>query len=78
VVFTHFDGPIYNVTVLGSWARVGADGVVGKYWGSSNAVFTEGGIAFFNGFWSQGGTQGVAPIIEENVEEAAEVFFAKQ
>jgi hypothetical protein len=51
------------------------DGVVGKWWGGATAVFDNGGIGFFDGFWGQGdGIQAV----EERVEGAAEVYFAKQ
>jgi hypothetical protein len=78
LVFTHFDGPVYNVTVLSSWRIVGEEGVVGKWWGAPTAVLTDGGIGFFNGFWGQGGTEGVVPPVEVGVEEAAEVFFARQ
>jgi hypothetical protein len=27
LVFTHFDGPLYNVTALTSWPEVGGDGI---------------------------------------------------
>jgi hypothetical protein len=75
LVFTHFDGPLYNVTALTSWPEVGGDGVVGKWWGGATAVFENGGIGFFDGFWGQG--DGIRAV-EEGVVEAAEVYFAKQ
>ena len=78
LIFTHFDGPIYNVTVLSSWPEVGGQGFVGKWWGGPTAVFTEAGIGFFNGFWGQGGTGAVRIPVEQGVMDAAEVFFVKQ
>ena len=78
LVFTHFEGPLYNVTILMSWPTVGEQGVVGKWWAGTTAVFTNGGIGFFNGFWGQGGTEGVKPPVEDGVEESAEVYFARQ
>jgi len=75
LVFTHFDGPLYNVTALTSWTQVEGDGVVGKWWGGATAVVENGGIGFFGGFWGQG--SGISAI-EEGVEGAAEVYFVKQ
>lgn len=78
LVFKHFDGPLYNTTIL--YTRQPLDGgmTLGKYFGSATAVFTDGGIGFFDGFWSSPSTPGNLPAVEEGVEEAAEVYFARQ
>jgi hypothetical protein len=84
LLFNHFDGPLYNVTVvytrpsLPSASGESVPTVLGKYFGSSTAVFTDGGIGFFDGFWSSPATPGNPPAVEEGVEEAAEVYFARQ
>ncbi|KAH6880293.1 beta-lactamase/transpeptidase-like protein [Coprinopsis sp. MPI-PUGE-AT-0042] len=87
LVFNHFDGPLYNTTVL--YTRTGLPSIssseeivsstLSKYFGSATAVFVQGGIGFFDGFWSTPlATRGNHPAVEEGVEEAAEVFFARQ
>lgn len=97
LIFTHFDGPIYNVSVLNSWERLGPDystfpnstnigegdvttdtAFIGKWWGGPSAVFGEDGVGFFTGFWSSQSTEGNVPVVEEDIEAAAEVFFARQ
>lgn len=90
IFFTHFDGPIYNVSHVNTYARIGEDfaagaggdgqgsAYIGKWIGGPSAVFTDGGIGFFDGFWSGAGTEGNVPVTEENVEDVAEVYFTKQ
>lgn len=88
IFFTHFDGPIFNVTNINTYSRVGEDyaaggngrgsAYIGKWLGGPSAVMTEAGIGFFDGFWSSQGTEGNIPVVEEGVEEAAEVFFTLQ
>lgn len=80
LIFTHFDGPIYNVTIFSSWSEVGGDATdfVGKWWGAPTAVITDKGIGFFEGFWGQPGAVGNIPAVEEGVEEKAEAWFVKQ
>lgn len=86
IFFTHFDGPMYNATVLMSFDRLPPGmisserdtGYIGKFTGSATAVFTEGGIGFFDGFWGKANTVGNRPAVEEDVEASAEVFFSWQ
>ncbi|KAH6915683.1 beta-lactamase/transpeptidase-like protein [Coprinopsis sp. MPI-PUGE-AT-0042] len=83
LVFSHFDGPLYNTTVLYTRTSLPSSGDesatnLGKYFGKATAVFVDGGIGFFDGFWSSPSTPGNLPAVEEGVEEAAEVFFARQ
>ncbi|KAH6915682.1 beta-lactamase/transpeptidase-like protein [Coprinopsis sp. MPI-PUGE-AT-0042] len=83
LVFNHFDGPLYNTTVLYTRTGLPSSGDesvtnLGKYFGSATAVFVDGGIGFFDGFWSSPSTPGNLPAVEEGVEAAAEVFFARQ
>ncbi|KAH6879929.1 beta-lactamase/transpeptidase-like protein [Coprinopsis sp. MPI-PUGE-AT-0042] len=84
--FSHFDGPLYNATAVMSLTRLPPrmrsserdTGYIGKFTGSGTAVFTEGGIGFFDGFWGKATTAGNRPAVEEDVEASAEVFFARQ
>lgn len=84
LLFNHFDGPLYNTTVLYTRPSLPypsgetAPAVLGKYFGSATAVFTDSGVGFFDGFWSSPTTPGNLPAVEEGVEEAAEVFFTRQ
>jgi hypothetical protein len=76
-VFTHFDGPIFNITSMtvvqnprGEWTAFGKGG------GQNAAVFVDGkGMGMFENFW--GGKIGKRAT-EERVEEQAEVWFRKE
>lgn len=74
LVFTHFDGPIFNVSII--QIREKTDGTpISRTWGKGSAMFVpEQGVGMFEMFWR--GTEGRA-LVEEDVEENAEVWFAK-
>jgi hypothetical protein len=84
LLFNHFDGPLYNATTIYTRPSLSSSigntvpTVLGKYYGGGTAVFTEAGIGFFDGFWSAPSARGNLPAVEEGVEDAAEVFFARQ
>lgn len=70
ILFSHFDGPIYNTTVFAVRKTINGEALpVIKY--SSSAVFVPGeGIGMFDNFWA--GEEGKRPVTE-NVADEAEV-----
>lgn len=74
-VFSHFDGPIFNTTLLeavqgskGEWVAFGSE--------SSAAVFEEGsGMGMFENFW---GGKRHKRAVESQIEAEAEVWFSKK
>ena len=73
-VYTHFDGPIYNTTMVN--VKQNSQGELAAYVGrTSTAVFVEGqGMGMFEDFW--GGSRSKRAV-ESHVEEEAEVWFRK-
>lgn len=80
--FSHYDGPIYNVSAIYTTEKIeeeaGGSKWLGKWFGAPAAVVTESGIGFFDGFWGGQGNEANIQVVEEGVDEAAEVFFARQ
>lgn len=73
VIFTHFDGPLYNVSVIMIQDRVDNGTPISRILGKGTAVFVEGqGVGMFEGFW-QGNE--VIRAVEEDVPSHAEVWF---
>jgi hypothetical protein len=73
-VFSHFDGPLFNVSIMN--VRQNPDGELHGYSGpTSTAVFVEGrGVGIFeNHWWGKSGKRAV----EQDVERHAEVWFDK-
>jgi hypothetical protein len=73
-VYSHFDGPVFNVTTVKM--REHPKGELTAYIDWTNvAVFVEGkGMGMFQNFW--GGEEFKSPV-EHQVEEEAEVWFRK-
>jgi hypothetical protein len=73
-VYSHFDGPVFNVTTVRM--REHPKGELTAYIGWTNvAVFVEGkGMGMFQNFW--GGEEFKSPV-EHAVKEEAEVWFGK-
>jgi hypothetical protein len=73
-VYSHFDGPIFNVTTVNM--KEHPKGELTAYIDWTNvAVFVEGkGMGMFQNFW--GGEEFKSPV-EHHVEEEAEVWFRK-
>jgi hypothetical protein len=73
VIFTHFDGPLFNVSVIIIQDRVDNGTPISRILGKGTAVFVEGqGVGMFEGFW-QGNE--VIWAVEEEVPSHAEVWF---
>jgi hypothetical protein len=73
VIFTHFDGPLFNVSVIMVQDRVDNGTPISRILGKGTAVFVEGqGVGMFEGFW-QGNE--VIRVVEEDVASHAEVWF---
>jgi hypothetical protein len=73
VIFTHFDGPLFNVSVITIQDRVDNGTPISRILGKGTAVFVEGqGVGMFEGFW-QGNE--VIRAVEEDVPSHAEVWF---
>jgi hypothetical protein len=74
MVFSHFDGPIFNTTAL-SINRGYKGKVIASVSEHNSAVFSgEQGFGMFDNFW--GGAKGKRPV-EQDVEKQCEVWFAK-
>jgi hypothetical protein len=73
-VYTHFDGPVFNTTMVN--VKQNSQGELAAYVGrTSTAVFVEGqGMGMFEDFW--GGSRSKRAV-ESHVEEEAEVWFRK-
>ena len=82
VVFTHFDGPLFNWTlvdpVLDRRGKKTQESV-GAVKGTGSALFLEreGGLGMFGNWWGQGEEVKQRRVVEEDVERMAEVWFDK-
>ncbi|WVQ66243.1 uncharacterized protein L199_004422 [Kwoniella botswanensis] len=80
-IFTPFDGPIFNVTASfvaplypnGSETKNGSTLIT---YGPGSAVFKDNGLGLF-GIWQSGSGITDPQVVENNVEEAAEVWLKK-
>jgi len=73
LIFTHFDGPLFNVSAIMIQDRVDNGSPISRILGTGSAVFVEGkGMGIFEGFW-QGNE--VIRAVEEDVASHAEVWF---
>jgi hypothetical protein len=73
VIFTHFDGPLFNVSVIMIQDSVDNGTPISRILGKGTAIFVEGqGVGMFEGFW-QGNE--VVRGVEEDVASQAEVWF---
>ena len=82
LVFTHFDGPLFNWTVLGLFPRLDGNGektdeTVGYARKSGSAVFAEGGVGMFGGWWGQDVRVKPLDPVERGVKRSAEAWFQK-
>ena len=84
LVFTHFDGPLFNWTVLMILPRLDGNGdrtddMVGDARKSGSAVFAEGGIGMFEGWWGQDVRVKALEPVERGVrvKRSAEAWFEK-
>lgn len=80
LVFTHFDGPLYNYTTLFVKPRLDAQGINGltaKTYGIGPAVFAEDGIGMFGNFRLQATTLPLPEVVESGLQEKAPVFFTR-
>lgn len=83
VSFSHFDGPLYNWTILGVYNRSEAHEQerreVAVVHNSGPAVITAEGVGMFGNWYDAGPTVEEGPIVEDEilVKEAAEVWFSK-
>jgi hypothetical protein len=76
-VYTHLDGPIFNVHMINIKQNKAGE-LAASSGGSCMAVFVQGtgkGMGMFENFW--GGRHG-KKVVEENVEAEAEVWFSKE
>jgi hypothetical protein len=73
-VFTHFDGPLFNVSMVN--VKQNKQGELAAYGGLiGTGVFLEGkGLGMFDNFWS--GRHGKRAV-EDDVQREAEVWFGK-
>ena len=74
LIFTHFDGPLFNVSMVN--IKRNKQGELTSYLGGiSTGVFVEAkGLGMFDNFWS--GRHGKRAV-EDDVQEQAEVWFSK-
>jgi hypothetical protein len=73
LIFTHFDGPLFNVSAIMIQDRMDNGTPIGRILSKGSAVFVEGqGVGMFEGFWQ--GNQ-VVGAVEEDVASHAEVWF---
>ena len=82
VVFTHFDGPLFNFTAMQVSPALDPQGrKTDKYMSSERSagsvVVTQDGMGMFGGWWGQGRSLAGVEAREENVKERAEVWFEK-
>jgi len=78
LIFTHFDGPIFNFTSL-LYKPKPADGVAKNKAEELLVHFgTVGSTVFFGGFWGKGEMVQAVELSENAVEDRSEVWFAKQ
>lgn len=83
VSFSHFDGPLYNWTILGVYNRSetapGERRQVAVVHNVGSAVFTNKGIGMFGNWYDAGPSVEEKPIVEDEryVKEGSEVWFDK-
>lgn len=84
IVMTHFDGPLFNYTLLLARPEItnsststsgNSTRLIGKTFGVGPAVYAEGGLGFFGNIWLQSSALPVVSPVETNVAQAAPVFF---
>jgi len=73
LIFTHFDGPLFNVSAIMIQDRLDNGSPISRILGTGSAVFVEWqGVGMLEGFW-QGNE--VIRAVEEDVASHAEVWF---
>lgn len=83
VSFSHFDGPLYNWTILGVYNRSevyeGVKREVAVVHNAGPAVITSEGVGMFGNWYDAGSTVEQKPLVEDEalVKEAAEVWFSR-
>jgi hypothetical protein len=82
VAFSHFDGPLFNWTILGVYNRSGETDhrrEVAVVHNAGPAVVTPLGMGMFGNWYDAGPTVDLRPVVEEEntVKEAAEVWFSR-
>jgi len=82
VAVSHFDGPLFNWTILGVYNR-SDPGLTGRevavVHNAGPAVITDRGMGMFGNWYDAGPTVDQRPLVDDTdlVEEAAEVWFSK-
>jgi hypothetical protein len=75
LIFTHFDGPVFNVSAIMIRKRADNGTPISGILGTGSAVFVEGeGVGMFEDFW-QGND--LIKAVEEDVASHAEVWFSR-
>ncbi|WVF65294.1 hypothetical protein IAT40_000018 [Kwoniella sp. CBS 6097] len=81
LVFTQWDGPIFNWTAIWTGDKLDADGrVIGKLAKveqAGTAVFKEDGVGMFGDIWGKGSTVPGSKVSEDDTEKEAEIWFAR-
>ncbi|WWC92592.1 uncharacterized protein L201_007551 [Kwoniella dendrophila CBS 6074] len=81
-VFTPSDGPLFNITpsyITPTYDENSDDasGLTAITYSPGTAVFKDNGMGLFN-IWQQGNTLQPSIVVEDNIEQNAEVWFKKQ
>lgn len=82
VAISHFDGPLFNWTILGVYNRSDLDfgnQEVAVVHNAGPAVINNNGMGMFGNWYDAGPTVDDRPLVpdEDQVEQAAEVWFSK-
>jgi hypothetical protein len=82
VAISHFDGPLFNWTILGVYNRSDLESgrqQVAVVHNAGSAVITRNGMGMFGNWYDAGPTVDDRPLVadEDEVEQAAEVWFSK-
>ncbi|OCF56140.1 hypothetical protein L486_06081 [Kwoniella mangroviensis CBS 10435] len=81
MVFTHFDGQLFNWTLVytaDKWDEHDQKaGKLGKTEGTGTAIFTEDGLGMFGDYWGKGSTVPGSVVDEGKVKENAEVWYRR-
>ncbi|OCF32472.1 hypothetical protein I316_05899 [Kwoniella heveanensis BCC8398] len=81
LIFTHWDGPLFNWTALWTGDKLDADdrviGKLAKVEMAGTAVFKEDGVGMFGDLWGKGSTVEGSKVSEGDTEKQAEVWFAR-
>ncbi|WVQ81202.1 hypothetical protein IAT38_003324 [Cryptococcus sp. DSM 104549] len=78
LIFTHFDGPLFNWTAVYVVDKLEGNstvGSIGKVEQTGTVVVAEHGLGFFGDLWGKGATVEGSHFVETGVAEAAEVWF---